>query len=81
MINHDLTIMIIIGGIFILLGIISILWGKKEESAWYGSVSERIDIREFLDRSPGRPEPGSLKTGGKICIIVGITLLLVSLGI
>jgi len=72
--------MIIIGGVFVLLGIVGILWGKKEEGTYYNSVSERIDVREFLDRLPGRPEPTSLRTGGKICIAVGIVILLVSLG-
>ena len=78
--GSDLIIMCIIGGIFIVLGVAGIIWGKKEEGSWYSSVSERIDVREFLDRAPGRPEPGALKIGGRICIAVGIIILLVSLG-
>jgi hypothetical protein len=77
---HDLMIMIIIGGVFVLLGIIGFIWGKKEEGSYYGSVSTRIDVREFLDHSPGRPEPNALRIGGKICIAVGCVILLVSLG-
>jgi glycerol-3-phosphate acyltransferase PlsY len=77
---QELMITVIIGGVFILLGILSYFWGKKEEGAYYGSVSERIDVREFLDHSPGRPEPNALRTGGKICFAVGIVLLLISLG-
>jgi hypothetical protein len=77
---HDIVIMIIIGGAFVILGIIGFLWGRKEEGSYYGSVSERIDVREFLDHSPGRPEPNALRIGGKICIAVGIVVLLVSLG-
>jgi hypothetical protein len=80
MMFRDLVIMIIIGGVFVILGIIGIFWGRKEENIYYGSVSERTDVREFLDHSPGRPEPNSLRTGGKICIAVGIVVLLVSLG-
>ena len=80
MVYRDLIIMIIIGGIFVILGIIGIIWGRKEEGAYYGSVSERIDVREFLDRTPGRPEPDALRIGAKICFAVGIILLLVSLG-
>lgn len=81
MISHDLIIMIIIGGAFLVLGIIAIIWSKREEGAYYGSVSERLDVREFLEHSPGRPEPNALKIGGKLCFAVGIVVLLVSLGI
>jgi hypothetical protein len=77
---RDLYIMLGIGGLFILLGILGLIWGRKEEGAYYSSVSERIDVREFMDHSPGRPEPNSLRTGGKICFAVGIVLLLISLG-
>jgi len=72
--------MIIIGGIFVLLGIVGFIWGRREEGAYYGAVSERIDVREFMDRLPGRPEPNSLRIGGRICIAVGVVILLVSLG-
>ena len=76
----DLLIMIIIGGIFLLLGIIGFIWGSREEGDYYSAISRRVDVREFMDRSPGRPEPNSLRVGGRICIAVGIVLLLVSLG-
>ena len=78
--TQDVLIMIIIGGVFVLLGIIAFVWGKIEEGAWYSSVSGRTDVREFVDRSPGRPEPDALRIGGKICIALGIVLLLVAGG-
>jgi len=77
---QELTILLIIGGSFLLLGIIGILWGKKEEGAYYGSISNHVDVREFFDHSPFRPEPDALKIGGKICIALGIVLLLVGGG-
>lgn len=78
MAERDLIIMIIIGVVFLFLGIIGILWGKKEESAYYGAVSGKIDVREFVDRNPLRPEPIALKIGGRIAIAIGIVVLLVS---
>jgi hypothetical protein len=78
--GSDLVTICIIGGVFIILGIIGVIWGKIEEGSWYSSVSTRIDVREFLDRAPGRPEPGALKIGGRICLAIGIIILLVSLG-
>jgi hypothetical protein len=78
---HDLIIMLIIGGIFLVLGFLGLLWGRKEEGAYYGSISEHKDVREFLDRSPGRPEPGALRTGGKICLVLAVVMFLICLGI
>ena len=78
--GSDLIIGGIIGVVFIILGIFGILWGKSEEGSWYRSISTRVDVREFLDRVPHRPEPGSLKIGGRICIAIGIIVLLASLG-
>jgi hypothetical protein len=75
---HDLYILIIIGGSFLVLGIIGILWGKKEEGSWYGSIPDHVDVREFVDHLPLRPEPNALKIGGRICIILAIVILLVS---
>jgi nitrogen fixation-related uncharacterized protein len=77
---HDLYIMIGIGGVFIVLGVLGFIWSKVEEGAWYSTVSTRTDVREFVDRSPGRPEPDALRIGGKICIAVGIVLLLICAG-
>ena len=77
---HDLTIILIVAGVFIILGIIGFIWGKIEEGSYYSNVSRRIDVREFLERLPGRPEPGALRIGGKIAIAVGIVILLVAVG-
>ncbi len=77
---RDILIMFIIGGVFIVLGIFGVFWGRKEEGSYFRSVSERIDVREFLEHLPGRPEPGSLRIGGVIAIIVGVVILLVALG-
>jgi len=65
-------IMMIIGGAFIVLGIIGLIWGKIEESTYYGSAAERNDVREFMERDPLRFEPGAIKIGGRICIAVGV---------
>ncbi len=78
--SNDLIIVWIISGVFILLGVVGLLWGKKEEGTYYGSLTEHVDVREYLEHSPDRPEPNALRTGGKISIAVGIVVLLVSLG-
>jgi hypothetical protein len=78
---RDLYILLIIGGIFLVVGLIGFFLGRREEGSYYGSVSKRIDVREFLDRAPGRPEPGALRIGGKICLAIAIILFLICLGI
>jgi hypothetical protein len=79
--NHqELVITAIIGGVFVILGFIGFFWSRREEGAWYTSISKKIDVREFLDHSPGRQEPNALRTGGKICIAVGLVILLIALG-
>jgi glycerol-3-phosphate acyltransferase PlsY len=79
--NHqDLFVTAIIGGSFVILGFIGFFWGRREEGAWWSSVSKKIDVREFIERDPGRTEPNALRTGGKISIAVGIVILLIALG-
>ena len=65
-----------IGGLFILIGIAVIIWGRREEKAYYNSLSTRSDLREFLDHWPRRPGQGALEIGGGIAIAVGIAMLI-----
>jgi hypothetical protein len=64
------------GAFFILLGTIGIFWGRHEEQSYYDNIANRPDVREFLDHMPWRPEPHAIIIGGRICIIVGIFLLI-----
>ena len=68
-----------LGALFVVLGIIAFLWGRRETSVYYEAISHRIDVREFIERSPNRPEPEALKIGGIICASVGVVLLVISI--
>lgn len=68
----SLLVPLIVGGVIFFFGIILLIWGRKEEQRYYDSLTTRFDLREFFSRWPPRPEPGALKTGGWIAIIVGI---------
>jgi hypothetical protein len=68
-------ILIGLGGLFIVLGIGLIFWGKREEKSYYNAMSTRADVREFLEHEPIRPEPGALKIGGWIFIAVGLVVV------
>ena len=72
---EDYFILMAIGGFFILLGVAGIIWGRSEETGYYDSLSTRLDVREYLEHSPKRPEPGALRIGGWIFITLGLLML------
>lgn len=69
-------ILMVVGVVFIVLGLGTIIWGKREEKGYYNSLATRKDLREFFSRWPKRPEPGSLKVGGWIAIAVGAAVVI-----
>ena len=73
---RDFIILMSMGGVFCLIGIAAIIWGRSEEKKYYNALSSRPDAREFLEHSPWRPEPGALKVGGLLAIIVGLVMLI-----
>ncbi len=75
----DRLALIWMGGIFILLGIITFIWGKIEEKNYYDTLSTRHDAREFLVHWPHRPQFEALKIGGLIAAGVGV--LMITMGV
>jgi hypothetical protein len=71
---RDNFILMGVGGIFVIIGIILILWGKGEEKGYYSSLAGRPDAREFLEHWPQRPRVGAGKIGGWISLSVGLAL-------
>jgi hypothetical protein len=68
------------GGLFVLLGIGAILWGRWEESSYYSALSFRRDVREYLERTPAEPAPQALVVGGWIAIGVGLVMAAIGAG-
>jgi len=73
--EKECFILIGVGGFFVLLGLVGLLWGRREEKGYYDSLHTRTDVREFLEHTPERPEPGSLRIGGWITIALGVVML------
>ena len=73
--HEECFILIGIGGLLIVLGLVGLFWGRREEKSYYDAISTRPDVREFLEHQPERPEPGALKIGGWAAIAVGLVLL------
>ena len=67
----------VLGVVFITLGIGAIIWGKREEKSYYDSLTTRTDLREYFDHWPMRPQPGALKIGGWIALAVGLIMMII----
>ena len=73
---EDCFILMGVGGVFIILGLAAIIWGKREEKSYFESIATRTDdLREFMEHWPFRPQPGALKIGGWIAITAGVHVL------
>ena len=75
----DWFILIGVGGGFIILGIIGLIWGRHEEKSYFEALAEQRDMREFVSHWPERPQPGAVKIGGWIAIALGVLLLVVGI--
>jgi hypothetical protein len=72
-------IVAIAGGVFIVLGIIGILWGRHEQKEIDEALTTHTDVREFISHWPERPQPGALKIGGGIALSLGVVMVVVGL--
>ena len=66
----------LIGAAFVLIGIGFFYWGVVEARNYRDALARRYDLCEFITRLPKRPEPGALKIGGVISIILGVFSLI-----
>ena len=71
----DSFILMVMGGVFIGVGIGVLFWGRREERSDSDALASRIDMREFLEHSPERSRSAGLRIGGWISIIVGLVML------
>jgi hypothetical protein len=71
-------IILVLGGCFLLLGIIFILWNKREKNKYYNSILlTRRDIKEIITHEHERFWLQAWQIGGRISLIVGIVLLII----
>ena len=77
--SGETIILMGVGGGFLLLGIIAILWGRYEEKRLFDALAEKRDLREFSLNHVDSPQPGALRIGGWIAIALGMLLLLVGI--
>jgi 3-deoxy-D-manno-octulosonic-acid transferase len=71
-------IILVMGGCFLLLGIIFMLWNKREKNKYYNSILlTRRDIKETITHEHERFWLHAWRIGGRIALIVGIILLII----
>ena len=71
-------VILVMGGFFLLLGIVFVLWNKREKKRYYNSILlTQKDIKESLTHEPERPWLHAWQIGGRISLIVGIVLLVI----
>ena len=71
-------IILVLGGCFLLLGIIFILWNRKEKKKYYNYILlTRRDIKETITHEHERFWLHAWQIGGRISLIVGIILLII----
>ena len=75
--QNEWIVLMVMGGVFILLGIGAIMWGRGEEKGYYDQLTSRLDVREFIEHQPQWPQFGALKIGGRIAIAIGLVLIVI----
>jgi len=76
MTQEDYFILMGVGGLFLVLGIVAFVWGKREEKGYFDTIATYTrDLREFMNHWPQRPQPGALKVGGWVAITIGLLVL------
>jgi hypothetical protein len=71
-------IILVLGGCFLLLGSIFILWNRREKNKYYNNILlTRRDIKETITREHERFWLQAWQIGGRISLIVGIVLLII----
>lgn len=72
-------IMLIVGGVFVFLGLAGMLWGRREAGEDFRSISARADVhtdaRKLLEDWRTNSGSGALKMGGLLSVIIGLFLL------
>jgi hypothetical protein len=72
-------VLVIVGGVFLVLGVAGLVWGWYEEKQLFEALASQRDLREFSLKHVETPQPGALKIGGWIAIAVGVLTAVVGL--
>jgi hypothetical protein len=71
----DYIPLMIIGAVFLIIGILLLFLGVREEKDYYQTISNRIDVRKYLERKSDSIQSWGLKVGGIMAVVIGLVLL------
>ena len=78
MLQGNYQVVLGLGAFFILLGIVFILWNRREKKGYYNSILlTRRDIKEAITHEPERFWLRAWQAGGSISLILGVVLLII----
>ncbi len=76
MLSGDSFMLMGVGGLFLVLGLALMIWGKREEKSYYEALARRPgDAREFMEHWPPRQQHDALKAGGWIALAISVVML------
>ncbi|NLL90601.1 MAG: DUF3185 family protein [Dehalococcoidales bacterium] len=67
--------LMIIGAVFLLVGIILLILGNREEKDYCRTVSNQTDVRKYLEHRSDSIQAWGFKVGGIIAVVIGLFLL------
>ena len=70
----DWVTLAVIGGGFFFLGLIAPFWGWDEGKKIFSHLAGQHDLRAFTLKHVESPQPGALKLGGWLGIVLGVAL-------
>ena len=79
--NPDSFVLLIMGVVFVAVGLGVHFGSKRSEQKYSDGLAERTDAREFLESTPESSGYGALRIGALISIVVGAVLLGIAGGI
>jgi hypothetical protein len=78
MLEGSYQVVLGLGGFFLFLGIIFVLWNKREKNRYYNSILlTQRDIKETITHEHERFWLQAWKIGGRISLVVGAVLLII----
>jgi hypothetical protein len=78
MLEGSYQVVLGLGGFFLFLGIIFVLWNKREKNRYYNSILlTQRDIKETITHEHERFWLHAWKIGGRISLVVGAVLLII----
>ena len=75
----DYGAMMIIGCVFLIIGLSVLFLGRREDKEYTDTISSHVDVRKYLEHTTDTNQSWGLKVGGVIALVIGLVLLVMGL--